>query len=152
MWDEIILANIMVEGIGPEGGAEISTSKHCAKSSANGLMRTFSRAILARSIRASELDLVSKVVEGNVNVAAFTKLTTTIHRNAFVRAGRGVAGKPLIEPVDGRSLSDKGAAKQATTEVVSKKDRTGLAVITNKQVIKADGIAAFLDHEGKINP
>jgi hypothetical protein len=127
----------MVEGIGPEGGAEISTSKYSAKGSANGLMRTMgtlSRAILVRGIRVSELDLISKVVEGNVNIAAFAKLTTTIQMNVFVRAGWGVVGKPLIEPVDGRSLSGKGTAEQATTEMVSKKDITGLAVITNKVI------------------
>jgi hypothetical protein len=63
-----------------------------------------------------------------MDVAAFSEFTTSIHANVLIRAIWGIAGKPAVDPIDGRSLCRKSTAKDPATEVVGQQNIAGFAV------------------------
>jgi hypothetical protein len=56
----------------------------------------------------------------------------------------------LVEPINRRGFSGKGAAEDATTEVVGDQNVTSFSVETN-QIIKTLRAFTLLDHESEIN-
>ena len=62
------------------------------------------------------------------------------HRHPCVGTRRGVARKPLIEPVDRRRFGGESTTNQTPTEMIS-----------DEEVIEAFRIGTLLDHERKFN-
>jgi hypothetical protein len=85
-----------------------------------------------------------------MDVAALSKLTTSIHADILVGTLWGVAGEPAVDPIDGRCFRCEGATKDTTTEVISQKDIASLSVEADERVVPS-GIATLLDHKTEIN-
>jgi hypothetical protein len=58
-------------------------------------------------VRTGELNRVSEIGEGLVDVTAFSEFSAAIHTNVLVEALGSVAGEPAVDPVDWWSLHQK---------------------------------------------
>ena len=116
---DVVEADEVVERIRPKTGAQVGTGQHGTKGIADGLVWTFGRAVLAGGVGAGQLDLVTKVVEGHVNLAAFSKLTTTVHAHILIGAVGSIVRQPLVKPVHRGGFGSEGSAEDATAEVIS---------------------------------
>jgi hypothetical protein len=150
MGNEVIQADVVIEGVWPEAGAKGCTSEHGAQSIANSLVGAFAGAILMGRVRAGKLDLITEISESGADFVALAEFTATIHTNIFVGAGGRIVGEPLVEPVHRGGLGSEGTTKDATTEVVSDENVTGFAIEAD-QVVESSGSFAPLDHESEID-
>jgi hypothetical protein len=113
-------------------------------------MGAFTRTILVRGVRTSELDLIAEICERVPNVMTSAEFTTAIHACIFVGTGRGIISEPTIEPIDRGSLGSKCATENASTVVVGDEDVTGFTVEAH-EVVETFRIVALLNHKREID-
>jgi hypothetical protein len=85
-----------------------------------------------------------------MNVTTLSQLTATIHSNIFVWTIRGVVGKPIVYPFQGRSLVSKRTTVE-TAPVVIRVQSVARFPIQSNQVVLSFCVATTLDHETEID-
>ena len=149
--NDIVETDEVVEYIRPKTGTQVGTCQHGTNGIVDGLVGMFGRKVLAGGVGAGQLDLVTTVVEGDVDLVALDKLTTTVHSHILVGTVGGIVGKPLIKPVyRGGGYGSERTAKDAAAEVIGEEHVAGFAVEADKALETLE-VTAVLDHESKVN-
>jgi hypothetical protein len=80
------------------------------KGNTNGLVCTFDRTMLLRTVGTNGIDGISKSLIQGTDFLVVEKLTTMMEINVFTRHGWGVLFEPAFEPVERSAPGDAGCA------------------------------------------
>jgi hypothetical protein len=152
MDSDIVKAEIMMEGIGPELGRKTGTTKHSTKSITNGLMGMFTRAVLMRGVRSRSFKTISSIFKQVHHIATSSKIATKVKANILIREvnRETMLGKPAIQKVNGRSLGTKSLTIQSATVMIRDKAITSFTIEALK-TSNTSRVFGALDHETKVN-
>lgn len=117
---DVVQAQEMMEGVGPELGREVGTAKHSTDGIADGTMGTLTRTVLMGGVRGSGFDCVSSLFKQVNDFLTATKFTAEIKTHVLVGDidGKAMLGKPTIEEIDGRGLGPETFTVQGATEMI----------------------------------
>ena len=150
MGDHVVDADIMFNGVDPEGRRKIGTKEHSAKVGADSLVGTLARAILLATGRAGDLYVVPILFEKLDDSRAAAEFSTTIESGIHVGKLRGIGSKPAVEPFDRGSFGVETFGVDCATEVISEENVACFAVDAFEGIV-AVLVLRFLNHKAEIN-
>jgi hypothetical protein len=132
MNSDVVQAKMVMKGVGPEMGLQISATEHGTKRITDGLMRALARGVLMRGIWSSRLNSVPSIREELNDFRRMAELTTKIKPNIAIRniASGRVLSEPAIDEISRGTFGAEGLTIKCTTVMINNEAIASLTIDT----------------------